>query len=263
MTTTPAQIEEVRAFWDRRPCNLRHSPAPVGSLQWSQEVTGRKYFVEPHIPGFADFERWRGKRVLEIGCGIGTDTLQFLKHGAHIDASDLSSESLRILKLRLQSHLECDDPAERIADEPNLHCCNAEEWLPAGPYDLIYSFGVLHHTPHPEVAIANIRDRLAPGGEVRLMLYARWSLKNLMGEQPEAQAGCTIARTYTAQTVRQLLEGLQVTSIKKTHIFPWRIEDYIQYRYVLRPAYRWMPRWLFSALERLLGWHLLIVARKA
>jgi hypothetical protein len=55
-------IEKVREFWDRRPCNIRHSPKPVGTREYFDEVEKRKYFVEPHIPGFAQFERWKGKK---------------------------------------------------------------------------------------------------------------------------------------------------------------------------------------------------------
>ena len=62
-------IGKVREYWDRRPCNIRHSPAPVGTRQYFDEVEQRKYVVEPHISAFAEFPRWAGKRVLEIGCG--------------------------------------------------------------------------------------------------------------------------------------------------------------------------------------------------
>src|SRR5438309_1546601 len=58
-----ATIEEVREFWNVRPCNIRHSPRPIGSREYFDEVETRKYFVEPHIPGFAQFERWKGKKV--------------------------------------------------------------------------------------------------------------------------------------------------------------------------------------------------------
>ena len=69
-------------------------PKPVGSREYFDEVEARKYLVEPHIPGFADFERWRGKRVLEVGCGIGTDSINFARAGAELTAVDLSPESL-------------------------------------------------------------------------------------------------------------------------------------------------------------------------
>jgi SAM-dependent methyltransferase len=248
-------IEGIRQFWDRRPCNVRHSNAEVGSSQWSADVTSRKYFVEPHILDFADFPRWRYKCVLEIGCGIGTDTLQFLYNGACVDAVDLSDESLKLAAKRC------------VGFHPGwigFHHCNAEECLPPGKYDLIYSFGALHHTPHPEKVLYKAYNRLNDDGELRIMVYATYSLKHFFGEQPEAQAGCPLAKTYSVREAKELVEscGFHVQSIVKTHIFPWRISDYKEYKYVKRWIYRWMPQWLFNWLEGQLGWHLLIVATK-
>jgi ubiquinone/menaquinone biosynthesis C-methylase UbiE len=93
-------IERVAAFWNRRPCNIRHSPREVGSKEYFDDVEARKYLVEPHIPRFADFSRWAGKKVLEIGCGIGTDTINFGRHGANVTAVDLSEKSLEIARRR-------------------------------------------------------------------------------------------------------------------------------------------------------------------
>src|SRR2546430_17734307 len=93
-------VEQVRNYWDQRPCNIRHSPKPVGTREYFDEVEARKYFVEPHIPKFAEFERWRGKKVLEIGCGIGTDSINFARAGADVTVVDLSDESLALCKQR-------------------------------------------------------------------------------------------------------------------------------------------------------------------
>src|SRR3954447_24778163 len=95
-------IAKVREYWDRRPCNIRHSPAPVGTRQYFDEVEQRKYLVEPHIPAFAEFPRWAGKRVLEIGCGIGTDTMNFARAGASVTAVDLSPRSLDVARQRAE-----------------------------------------------------------------------------------------------------------------------------------------------------------------
>ena len=51
-------IERVANYWNKRPCNIRHSEKPVGSAEYFDEVEKRKYFVEPHIPRFADFKSW-------------------------------------------------------------------------------------------------------------------------------------------------------------------------------------------------------------
>src|ERR1700732_5357552 len=93
-------IESVQAYWDARPCNVRHSMQPIGTREYFDEVEARKYFVEPHIPGFAEFERWRGEKVLEMGWGIGTDTINFARHGARVTSVELSEKSLELARQR-------------------------------------------------------------------------------------------------------------------------------------------------------------------
>jgi SAM-dependent methyltransferase len=215
--------------------------------------------VEPHIREFAQFPVWSDSRVLEIGCGIGTDTLEFHGWCAKIDAVELSYKSLNIADQRMSLRF----PSTRWS-RVKFYLANAEEWLPDDSYDLIWSFGVLHHTPNPEKILHKAYDRLKDDGQLRIMLYAKWSIKNLLGEQPEAQENCPLAKVYSVKEAKELVEscGFKVKSIKKTHIFPWKIEDYKQYHYVKRWYYRWMPKELFSWLESKLGWHLLIVATK-
>jgi len=100
--------------------------------------------------------------------------------------------------------------------------------------------------------------------EFRLMLYAKNSWKRIMIDagldQPEAQAGCPIAFTYTADEIRSLLEGFDVLSIEQDHIFPFAVEKYVQYEYEILPWFASMPRELFRAMERNLGWHCLVVS---
>ena len=237
-------MKEVAEFFDRVPCGSRHSNPET-----------QRYFVQPHIPGFAQFWKWNGKKVLEIGCGIGVDTLEFCKAGAIVDALDASRNSLELTIDRCYPYIS------RSLWIWNL---DTEEELPERTYDLIYSFGVLHHTPHPERALKLAYQHLAYDGELRIMLYARWSIKHLLGIQPEAQAGCPLVKWYSGWEARNLLWdcGFKVKSIRKTHIFPWRISDYIEHRFVKCWYWRWMPDWLFHVLERIGGHHLLLIATK-
>jgi 2-polyprenyl-3-methyl-5-hydroxy-6-metoxy-1,4-benzoquinol methylase len=264
MTAAPAKaatIDTVKAYWDARPCNIRHSKLPVGSKEYFNEVEKRKYYVEPHIPAFAQFERWKGKRVLEVGCGIGTDTINFARAGAQVTAVDLSSESISVAKKR----------AEVFGFGERVRFCQADaerlsEFVPVEPYDLVYSFGVIHHTPNPPRAAHEIRKFMGRDSELRLMLYAKNSWKHIMIEagydQPEAQSGCPVAFTYTHEEIRrELLEGFDVCSIEQAHIFPFVVEKYIEYEYEIVPWFAAMPREMFRALEKNLGWHALIVAR--
>jgi 2-polyprenyl-3-methyl-5-hydroxy-6-metoxy-1,4-benzoquinol methylase len=275
--STEKSIVDVQRYWDARPCNIRHSPKPVGSREYFDEVEARKYVVEPHIPAFAEFERWVGKRVLEVGCGIGTDSINFARAGAELTAVDLSSESLRVAEERA----EVMDVADRI----RFVQANAEELtsvLEDEQFDLVYSFGVVHHTPHPERALAEIRALVAPGGTLKLMVYHRrswkvfwivaaqgrgrfWRTDELVAMHSEAQTGCPVTFSYSRAEGRRLVEraGFRVTDVHVDHVFPYRIRDYVEYRYVKEPWFTWMPERLFRAFERRLGWHLMVTAEAA
>jgi len=253
-------IETVQSYWNARPCNIRHSTLPIGTKEYFDEVEKRKYYVEPHIPGFAQFERWEGKKVLEVGCGIGTDTINFARAGAMVTAVDLSDESLKLAKQRAKVF--------GLEDKICFHQANAEELgssVPVEPYDLVYSFGVLHHTPNPGDAITQIKRYMSDASELRLMLYAQNSWKNIMIEagldQPEAQSGCPVAFTFTHAEIRDLLEGLHILELKQDHIFPFVVEKYLKYDYEIVPWFSSMPKDMFAALEKSLGWHTLATAR--
>ncbi len=252
-------IATVADYWNRRPCNIRHSPREVGTREYFDEVEQRKYFVEPHIPGFAQFSRWDRNRVLEIGCGIGTDAVNFARAGAEYTGIELSTVALGLARRRF----------ELFSLQGRLLQGNAEElssYVGDVAYDLVYSFGVIHHTPSPEAVIREARKVISHDGEFRLMLYAKNSWKDAMIEagldQPEAQSGCPIAHTYTHQQAIDLIEplGFKVVSIQQAHIFPYVVEKYVKYEYELQPWFAQMPQKMFATLERRFGWHLLVVA---
>jgi ubiquinone/menaquinone biosynthesis C-methylase UbiE len=268
-------IVQVRDFWNSRPCNLRHSPKPVGEREYFDEVEARKYFVEPHIPRFAEFPRWAGKRVLEVGCGIGTDTINFARAGAEVTAVDLSEKSLEIAQKRAQIY---------GLNNITFVQSNVEDLarsISTSLFDLVYSFGVIHHTPHPERALSQVSAVLRPGGTLKLMVYHRyswkvfsivttyghgafWSLDRIIAKHSEAQAGCPVTYTYSKGQFRAMIErvGCRIEDIFADHIFPWRVKDYIEYRYKRVWYFAALPGPIFRRLERHFGWHLCVSAVK-
>lgn len=267
-------IDQVREYWDRRPCNIRHSTKPAGSREYFDEVEHRKYFVEPHIPGFAEFPRWQGKRVLEVGCGIGTDTINFARNGAQVTAVDLSEKSLEMARKRAEVF--------GLADRILFFHGSAEQLdrvVPPEPFDLVYSFGVIHHTPHPERVLEQLRKYVRPGSTVKIMVYHRyswkvlwilmtygkcrfWKLTELVARYSEAETGCPVTYSYSRSELRGLMErgGFRVKRMQAEHIFPYRIRDYVKYSYIKEWYFRWLPEPAFRALEKMLGWHLCVTA---
>lgn len=248
-------LKDVESYWDRRPCNIKHSKLEIGTKEYFDEIEERKYFVEPHIPKFADFPAWKGKNVLEIGCGIGTDAVNFIRAGANYTGTDLSANSVSLARKRLAVY----------GLEGEILHANGEELCLPQKFDLIYSFGVIHHSPNPRKIIERAHAMCKEDGLLKIMLYAKSSWKTAMIDagldQPEAQSGCPIAYSFDSTNVRELLSGLfSMTEYRQDHIFPFVLEKYKQYEYELLPWFKEMPAEVYNALCTNFGWHGLITA---
>ena len=161
----------VRKFWGTCPCGVTHSAAPAGSHEFFRETEEHRFSIHtdwdrPFLKEAVAFERYHGKRVLEVGCGIGVDALQWAKSNNSVVALDYNMPSCRITRDRFE------DAGARGAyingDAENLP-------FPDASFDIVYSFGVLHHTPGTEKAIREVHRCVKPGGKAIIMLYYRWS----------------------------------------------------------------------------------------
>ena len=269
------EIQAVRDYWNRRPCNIRHSTAEIGTEEYFNQVEARKYFVEPHIPALAEFDKWRGKKGLQIGCGIGTDTMNFARAGAQVTAVDLSSESIKLAKKRAEVF--------GLTDKIQFYEANAErlsDFVPPQKYDLVYSFGVIHHSPHPEKIIEQIRNNFVHrDSTLKLMVYYRyawkvlwilltegkgkfWKIDEHIARNSEAQTGCPVTYSYTKKSVKDLIgDGFEAENIFVDHIFPYRIPEYVKYNYVKDWYWQMLPESVFRAFEKRFGWHLCVTAK--
>lgn len=251
--------EKIIAYWDKQPCNLLHGKSPIGTGEYFQEVSQRRYLVEPHIPEFAGFHLWAGKRVLEIGCGIGSDAEEFVKHGAEYVGIDISAESISMCRQRFDT----------LDLEGEFYVHNCDHGLEQfGEFDLVYAYGVLHHYPNPLRSVNYINQVLKHGGEFRFMVYAKNSWKYAMIQkglgQFEAQAGCPYAEAYTESQIKDLLKASKwsIERLRQSHCFMYNVEEYKKGNYVLEPWFEAMPEAVREAVREYLGWHLLVKAKK-
>ncbi len=161
-----SQKEEVRRFWQRRPCGSGHADAPEASAEYFSQVALRRDQLEPFIATYADFKSSRGEDVLEIGVGLGSDFVRFARAGARATGVDLTPRSVEMVTQRLA--LEGLTGVVRVADAEALPFVDDR-------FDVVYSWGVLHHTPSPEKAFSEALRVLRPGGRACIMVYARHS----------------------------------------------------------------------------------------
>jgi len=173
-TPSAALKKSVQSFWNAHPCGAKFAGHEPGTLPFFRAVEEHRYALEPHIREMASFTDAAGKRVLEIGCGLGTDGAQFAKAGADYVGMDLSEASVNLAKENL-----------RLRNLPACWLVSDAESLPFADdtFDLVYSNGVLHHTPDLPAAVAEIHRILRPRGRAIVMMYHKASLNYYVGIQ--------------------------------------------------------------------------------
>jgi ubiquinone/menaquinone biosynthesis C-methylase UbiE len=162
------QVEDVKKFWNANPCQSDLSQAE-DRRHYFQEISDKRYQGrEWHVPTVAKFDAYRGKEMLEIGCSIATDGLEFAKRGANYTGVDLTPHSIELARERFGL----------FGVNGKFVAVNAEEKLPFpdASFDHAYSFGVIHHSPDPARIVGEIHRVLRKGGSFTVMLYNRTSI---------------------------------------------------------------------------------------
>src|SRR2546425_2925946 len=182
--------ERVRAFWQAHPCGTKFSDAEIGTREFFASLEAHRYAKEWHIPEAADFAGARGLRVLEIGCGLGTDGVQFAKAGADYTGVDLTEAAMDLARKRFElSGLRGE---LRVSDAENLDFADES-------FDLVYSHGVLHHTPDIARAVSEIHRVLKYGGRSIVMLYHRDSYNYRVGIRILRRAGARLLKSRSEE----------------------------------------------------------------
>lgn len=248
-------VNEVREFWDEHICgDVFTSLTERTSREYLDEVRRNRYHYEYHLRPFLQraAAAAAGAPLLEIGCSMGMDLAELARLGAQVTGADLSPKSIEVARRHF----------ELIGIPAELRIANAEQLdFDDSTFQVVYSFGVLHHTPNMEKALDEVYRVLRPGGRAFLMLYSRYSLNNLVHvllrlpyESPrDWKTDAPVTRTFSKAEIRRLLHRFTDLRIEKRYLFGagWK------------PVSDWVPFSVNDVLGRALGWHWLIEAHKS
>jgi SAM-dependent methyltransferase len=261
----------VQDFWERAACGEELYLNAAGRQGYLEQAR-RRYELEPYIERFAAFATTRGQSVLEIGVGLGADHQRFAAAGAHLCGVDLTLRAVEHARRRLE--LFGFTSLLRQGDAENLS-------FEAASFDLVYAWGVIHHSPNTARAVAEIHRVLKPGGAAKVMIYHKWSLVGYMlwvryaalALRPLMTLGQIYARylespgtkAYSRAEARQLFAAFSRVEIQTVLTHGDLLESSAGQRHegaLLRLARRFWPRRLLRRFAARHGLFMLISATK-
>jgi ubiquinone/menaquinone biosynthesis C-methylase UbiE len=263
--------EQARLLWNTYPCGGSHKKEGVtyGSREFFDDVSYRRYEVtDPWIKKTVDFNMAHGKKLLEIGYGIGTDLLMFCEGGAEVYGIDISEEHFSLAQLNFATHQR----------QAVLKLCDgAEIDFSSDYFDYVYSLGVLHHTPDTARCISEAYRVLKKGGQLILGLYYTFSAYHLLylllyrgvfrrelkklgyrGLLSTVEYGADgihmspLVKTFSKRQLRRLLSQFSSVNFKIAHFK----RHHIPYGEQL------IPLSLEKTLDPVMGWYVIAFARK-
>ena len=247
-------LEEQKEYWDTHPIGVEPFDADLGSREFYERYI--KYYDEFYRESREGmhYEKHAGKRVLEVGCGLGANAMHFAQAGAEVTAIDLSDTAVqcarRLLAYRGVRAVVQQGNAEKLE-------------FPDESFDVVCSLGVLMLVPDVQAAIGEIYRVLKPGGEVMVMLYHRWSwywlLVKLAGVNVESERGDPpLNRVHSRREAHRLFRTFSSVSVscerspRRTRRRRGVLAGLYNYGFV--PIYGALP----GALTEPFGWHLIV-----
>lgn len=249
-------ITNITAYWDSHIHDLAVVTNPVGTPGFFRQLDEYRYDKLNYLPRLVDFNAYRGKTLLEVGCGTGVDLVRFARAGAITTGVDLSRTAIDLARQNMaQNGLSA-----------NLQIMDGEALQFAGDsFDVVYAHGVLQYTSNTEKMVSEIHRVLKPGGEAILMVYNRISWLNLMRnvtKVPLEHEDAPVLKKFSIGELKQLLKPFSSYKIIPER-FPVRTKLHTGWKArlfndVFVGTFNLMPR----ALVRPFGWHLMAFAVK-
>lgn len=251
-----ATIDEVRVYWERHIHDLEITRHPVGSRGFFDDLDQYHFEKLHHLPRLVNFDGYRGKAVLEVGCGAAVDLVRFAKGGAIVTGVDVAAPAIELARANFaQQGLHGDF---RVADGEHLP-------FPNELFDLVYAHGVVQYTPSPQRLVNECLRVLKPGGEAIFQVYNRMSWLNALSKLmkvPLEHEDAPVILKYSIREFRLLLSGFREVRIVPER-FPVKSRLHggwkgAVYNRAFVGTFNALPR---SLVQRF-GWHLLAFCRK-
>jgi len=262
--------QRAREQWTNDPAGAVYGRAhEFGSREFFDEVERHRYEeYAPWMPAVMGFDQFAGNRLLEVGCGMGTDLLQFARGGANVTGVDLTPRSVETSRHHLQLYGQYGDFA--LSDVESLPFADES-------FDVVYSNGVLHHTPDTARAVREVHRVLRPGALARVMLYHRRSWNYwieiilhrglLRGQLLRGQTAEDIMSRYVEVNEGEGRPLVKVYSQRQAReLFSMFTDVKTEVRQLTKEDFHFLgqlfPQRLVDALSRSIGWNVIISARK-
>jgi SAM-dependent methyltransferase len=250
------KLGEVRAYWNTRIHDLSVTTQPVGTKAFFDELEDYRFDKLEYLPRIVNFAGYRGMRLLEVGCGVGTDLVRFAKGGALVTGIDLAGQAVKLCRRNLAAN----------GVSGVIQIMNGEQMTYAdSTFDVVYAHGVLQYTPDPDAMVKEIHRVLKPDGQAIVMVYNRYSWLSFMSRLSHVDLehdDAPVFGMFSRREFEALLQGFRFFKITAERFpVPSRLHQgwkAVVYNQLFVPAFNLIPR----PLIRSLGWHLMARATK-
>ncbi len=254
--TTVATIDDVRTYWNRHIHDLEITQHPVGSRGFFDDLDQYHFEKLHHLLRLVDFDGYRGRSVLEVGCGAGVDLARFARGGAAVTGVDLAQSAIDLARANFQQ--QGLQGRFDVADGEQLP-------FPDESFDLVFAHGVVQYTANPQRLVAECRRVLRPGGEAIFQVYNRVSWLNALSKLMKVgleHDDAPVLLKVSIPEFRRLLAGFREVRIVPER-FPVKSRLHggwkgTVYNGLFVGTFNVLPR----PLVRRFGWHLLAFCRK-
>lgn len=253
---TAATTDDVRRYWNQHIHDLEITTHPVGTPGFFADLDQYHFEKLHHLLRLIDFNGYRGRRVLEVGCGAGTDLVRFAQGGALVTGVDLSPSAIALARQNFAQHGLAADLRE--ADGEQLP-------FPDNSFDFVYAHGVVQYTGHDRQLVEECRRVLKPGCQAVFQVYNRVSWLNALSKLmkvPLEHEDAPVLNKYSVAEFRALLHGFADVRIVEER-FPVKSRLHggwkgLVFNTFFVGTFNALPR----TLVRRFGWHLLAFCTK-